>query len=157
MMRITRLKNISDGRKMVQDDFSSAVLEALRKRMKAIKRKGVDVHLQPVKEVVDGRESDRGRLDVDLAYRVQSAKVRVRIKVWGDRWIWLDARRSSKAGWVWEYTVDGRLLPSYSASDLVKLAEQTIATAYLPDDSVARAIASVWTKCLARGPQPVYL
>ena len=83
-------------------DFSVALIEALRKRSKALSRRGTKVECTPVKEIVDGQEFERGRTDLTITYRVEGAHVELRVHAWGDRWIWVDARRSSKAGWVWQ-------------------------------------------------------
>ena len=135
--------------------FSVAFLEAFRKRSKALSRRGAKVECSPVKEIVDGRESQRGRTDLTVKYRVEGAHVQLRVHAWGDRWVWVDARRSSKAGWVWEYTSAGRFISPDGARGLVELIETTIDCSYLVPADVPAAIAAIWSKCLAVGPRRV--
>jgi hypothetical protein len=134
-------------------DFSAALLEAFRKRSKALSRRGATVECIPVKEIVDGRESELGRTDVTIRYRGPHAQLRVH--AWGDRWVWVDARRGSKAGWVWEYTGEGRFISPSGAPGLVQLVEQTMDCAHLAASDVSRAMAAIWSKCLAVGPRRV--
>jgi hypothetical protein len=136
-------------------DFSAALLEALRKRSKALSRRGAMVECRPVKEIVDRQESVLGRTDLTIRYRVEGAHVQLRVRAWGDRWIWVDARRSSKAGWVWEYTNEGRFISPSGAGGLVELVEQTMNCAHLAASEVSRAVAAIWSKCLAIGPRRV--
>jgi hypothetical protein len=131
------------------------VLAAFKKRSKALSRSGSTLECTPVKEIVDGRESERGRTDVTIDYRVDAARVTLRIHAWGDRWVWIDARRSSKAGWVWEFTAEGRFVASNGAREFVERAEATISASYLPDTEVSAAMRAIWLKCLATGPRRV--
>jgi hypothetical protein len=129
------------------------VLAAFQKRSKALSRRGVTLECTPVKEIVNGRESERGRTDVRMAYRVDGARVELRIHAWGDRWIWVDARRASKSGWVWEFTAEGRFVASNGVRDLVGLAEDTIDSSFLPGTEVVLAMHAIWSKRLATGPR----
>ena len=136
-------------------NFADAVLQAFRKRSRSIGRRGASLECTPVKEVVNGHESDIGRTDVRIAHRVAGARVELRLNVWGNRRVWVDARRSSKSGWVWEYTAEGRLVPSCDERDLVTRTEQTLDAAYLTDSEVSRAMDAIWSACLASGPRRV--
>ena len=137
------------------DDFSKTVLAAFTKRAKAIKRSGATIEIVTVKEIFDGRESDAGRTDVSIAYRVQAARTKLRIIAWGDRWVWIDARQSSKTGWVWQCTMDGRSMPVHDAREFVALAEKTITATYLPTEAVSQTIRELWQKYLAKGPREI--
>jgi hypothetical protein len=137
-------------------DFSVALLEALRKRSKALSRRGATIECSPVKELVDGRESGLGRTDVTIRYRRgEGPDVQLRVHAWGDRWVWVDARRNSKAGWMWEYTNEGRFILPGGARGLVELIERTMDCAHLAASDVVRAIAALWSRCLAVGPRPI--
>ena len=129
-------------------DFSQEVLTAFRRRSKAISHKGATLHAIPVKEIVDGRESKLSRSDVELIYRIDSARVMLRIHTWADRWVWVDARRSSKSGWVWESTSEGRFSSPGGARDLVAYAEATLSAAHLSATDAPQAISAIWSKCL---------
>jgi hypothetical protein len=136
-------------------DFSSAVLEAFQKRQRAFSRRGAPVECTPVKEIVDGRESEIGRTDVRIEFRVDRARITLRLQVWGDRWVWVDARRSAKFGWVWESTSEGRFVSPGGARDLVAHVEETLSAAHLPIADVPRAISAIWSRCLAVGLRSV--
>jgi hypothetical protein len=137
------------------DDFADAVLEAFRKRSRAFARRGAPVECTPVKEIVNGHESEIGRTDVRIVTRVGGTRVRVSLNVWGNRRVWVDARRASKSGWVWEYTAEGRLISRSDERDLVARTENTLNAAYLPDSDVCRAMDAIWSACLASGPRRV--
>jgi hypothetical protein len=138
-------------------DFSVALLEAFRKRSRALSRLPATVECIPVREIVDGQESELGRTDLTIKYRAKGTRVQLRVHAWGDRWIWVDARRGSKVGWVWEYTNEGRFISPSGAPGLVQLIEQTMDCAYLATSDVSRAMAAIWSKCLAVGPRPVWI
>ena len=136
-----------------EHDFSRAVLNAFRKRFRALSRRGATVECTPVKEIVNGRESERGRTDIRIAYRVEGARVELRLHVWGDRWVWVDARRASKAGWIWEFTSEGRFISQNGARNLVARAEETMDASFLPAADVSPTMSAIWSKCLAVGPR----
>lgn len=137
-------------------DFSVAVRDAFRRRSKTLSRQGAMVECTPVKELVDGRESEQGRTDVTITYRVgEGGPVQLRVHAWGDGWVWVDVRRSSKAGWVWEYTSEGRFISPKGARGLVECVESTIGASFLAASEVPRAIAHVWFTSLAVGPRLV--
>jgi len=136
-------------------DFSRAVIEAFRKRNRALSRRGASVECTPVKEIVDGRESEVGRADINIEYRVDAARVVLRLQIWDDRWLRLDVRRSSKSGWVWESTNEGRFVSPGGARDLVSQVEETLSASYLPAADVPRAISTIWSRFLAIGLRTV--
>jgi hypothetical protein len=84
-------------------------------------------------------------------YRVDASPVTVRLAVWSDRWIWLDARRRGKRGWAWFTTLEGRYIGKNGPDGLVRQLEQ-IFTAGLDDDPVRR-IGQIWNPILAKGPR----
>lgn len=139
----------------VEGDLSHAVRLAFRKRSRALSRRGATVECTPVKEVVDGRDSELGRTDVSIEYRVERANVSLRLCVWGDGWVWVDARRSSKSGWVWESTSEGRFVSQNGAGDIVVHVEETLGACHLPVAEVPRAISAIWSRCLSVGLRSV--
>ena len=143
----------SSGVKSRPADFSQSALEAFRKRSKALARRGAALECLPVKEIVDGRESERARIDVGLSFRDGGSSVSFRIHVWSDRWVWVDARRSSKSGWTWEFTREGRFSGIDGARGLVELAEKSMDASFLSNEDVSPALSRLWTKHLATGPK----
>jgi hypothetical protein len=113
------------------------------------------IEATPVKEIADGKESARGRVDVDIGFRVDGARIFLRIHIWDDRWVWIDARRSSKSGWVWEFTREGRFTSPAGARGVVANAEATMDAAFLSADQVPNAMSAIWSKSLATGPRLV--
>lgn len=133
--------------------FSEAVSDAFRKRSKALARRGALVECKDVKEIIDGHESKRGRTDVTVLYRIEAARVQLRLHAFGDRWVWVDARRGSKEGWVWEFTSEGRFISSGGARRLVECVEETIDASSGAASDTPRLIAAIWSKQLATGPR----
>lgn len=136
-------------------DFSCAIQEALRKRRRALSRRGASVSWTCVKEIVNGRETEKGRTDVTIDYRVNGLPVTLRMNVWADRWVWIDARCSTKQGWLWEFTDEGRFISKNGARALVQCAEKTIDASFLPARDAPSVISKVWSTCLASGPRPL--
>jgi hypothetical protein len=129
-------------------DFIEAVIAALKKRSKSIKHSGGVLQIERVKEIENGVESSTGRLDVSIQLR----KVQVRLIVWGDRWVWIDARQRSKTGWVWETTLQGRLLGDQLARLLVAKIQETMKVAVSYNQAVPAQIEKLWKGHLAVGP-----
>ena len=74
---------------------------------------------------------------------------------WPDRQIWLDARCSTKKGWAWEWTYDGRLLGSVDPPNVIKALEATLDPLQQMDNSRTHELSKPWIRLLAKGPQPV--
>src|SRR4051812_19467133 len=118
------------------DDFGAW----LAKRSKAIKYQGAQLAFQRC----DEPRGEPAYVGVQISFPVEARTVSVRLKAWADRWIWLDARRSTKRGWAWSVTLDGRLIASDLAGDLVQQLEATIAASKDRDDLVRGQIERVW-------------
>jgi hypothetical protein len=136
-----------------EDDFADAVLLAFRKRGRALSRGGATVECTPVKEIVDGRASGIGRTDVSIAHR--GTRASIRLVVWGDRWVWVDARRYSKVGWVWKCRSEGWFVSQDGAPAVVAHVEETLSACRLPTAEVPGAISEIWAKCLSVGLRSV--
>jgi hypothetical protein len=92
-------------------------------------------------------------MDINLSYGGPAAKVMLRVMIWDDRSVWVDVRRSSKKGWVWAVTAQGRFVGSRGAEDLVADIEATLGFPHAPDPS--GDIAKIWKAHLASGPAQV--
>jgi hypothetical protein len=77
----------------------------------------------------------------------------VRLLVWPDRWIWIDARQSSKAGWIWQFTTEGRLRGGLPAATLSQALEDSLAAAHAGSQASSEELRKLWEPLLARGPQ----
>jgi hypothetical protein len=133
----------------VPEDFIEEVIHALKKRSKSIKHSGGVLQIEKVKEIENGVESSVGRMDITIQLR----KAQMRLIVWGDRWVWLDARQKSKSGWVWEATSQGRLLGEHPAKLLVTKIQETISAAQSFNPGVPSQIEQIWKVHLAVGPR----
>lgn len=134
-------------------DFSHAVRNSFKKRSRALSRRGATVDCTPVKEIVNGKESRVNRTDVTISYRLNAARVNIRLQVWADRWVWFDARSGSKSGWVWEYTTEGRFVSDNGARDLVMRTEKSMDASHIESSKVAAEMEVIWSTCLATGPR----
>ena len=75
----------------------------------------------------------------------------LRVHAWEDRWLWIDARHSSKLGWLWEFNTEGRLLPPPSPTAVITRIEAMMDVAHQPPADVPRLMSAIWTHALARG------
>ncbi|MCB1475137.1 MAG: hypothetical protein H6883_15015 [Rhodobiaceae bacterium] len=87
--------------------------------------------------------------------RITGCGIRQSLHAWPDRWIWVDARESRKnAGWLWEWTFEGRLVGHLGARDLIEMFERTV---FQVVDAQGRPnvdeVAGIWKHCLATGPK----
>jgi hypothetical protein len=133
-----------------QTTFVAQLQEALRKRGKPIRYRKSDISIEPVIERTNGEE--REKLEIECPFH--GTTTRLCVHVWDDRWIWIDARRSSKAGWVWQYSTEGRLVGSHSARDFVALFEESLSAGHWDEQAPAR-LENVWKPALATGPKAV--
>lgn len=124
--------------------FINDVLEALRKRQKAIKYKVRDITCE---KVIERDEVDREKMEITIRPLRRAA---IRLFIWDDRWAWVDCRLGTKKGWAWQWTTDGRLLGSIDGRMVVSLLEQTIDAAATADNGTS-VFADVWSTKLARG------
>lgn len=130
------------------DEFLESTAVSLRKRTKALG------HLVPhvdISKVYDAGTVRRERLEVSLS-GYQSNNPTLRMHVWPDRWVWVDARELSKRGWVWAWTYEGRLLGDRSGRDLVATLENSYHGLSNMDGTRTHELTALWKPLLARGP-----
>ena len=87
----------------MSSEFVEEVFASLRRRSKAIK--------YYARLTVTRRTPFNPEQGADLEIELRNRPLSVRLWVWSDRWVWLDAREYGtrrKGGWVWSKTVDGR-------------------------------------------------
>jgi hypothetical protein len=91
------------------------------------------------------------KLDVTFQKGITSNSVRIKLVIWADRWVWVDAREPSRQGWRWFRTFDGRLAGGQSGADLLRAIEEFAVS--LPGNTDDLAIAErIWSKILLKGP-----
>jgi hypothetical protein len=134
------------------DEFLEGVATSFRKRMKAMRHGGAsDIEGNKVYREVDG--GNRETLELNLG--AGRGRPRMRIVIWHERWIWVDARVAAKQGWVWKWSYNGRLVGGKSGPNLVAAFEDTLAQLPHIDDSNTQELTAIWKPLLARGPVEV--
>jgi hypothetical protein len=126
--------------------FLTDTLAALSKRRKALRHKLRHISVERVLERTEGNEWEK------LEVSCEALGPRLRLFVWQDRWVFVDARTPTKEGWAWEFTTQGRLVGGVEARALVAALEATIEASFLESSA---ALERVWTPLLATGPRPV--
>jgi hypothetical protein len=124
--------------------FLAEVLASLAKRRKAIRHKARSITVEKVRERANAEEREK----LEISAEVGAA--RLRLFVWDDRWVFIDARAPTKrSGWAWEFSYEGRMVGD-EARALIGAFEQSIeATTTQP----AETLAGVWKPLLASGPR----
>jgi hypothetical protein len=110
-----------------------------------------ELRFERILEREDGVET--GKLEVDCAI---GRRISIRLYVWDDRWIWIDARQGSKAdGWLWDFSDQGRLIGGLTGRNLVNAFEHSIvATSGMTKERLDR-FHDIWSTIFARGPQEI--
>jgi len=125
------------------------LLDAMRKRSKALGKKFRRIAF----ETATDESLDLPLEKLQISFQ-QGARTQIQVILWSDRWVWLDARESSKRGWKWSCTFDGRLAGGRSESELLLAVEHF--SALLPGDGLAGDIKSasqIWDNMLVKGPR----
>lgn len=126
-------------------------LDALRRRQKPFKHKGISLVVDRVIEERFDRLVER--LDLVLRFRKRQT---ITLTIRQDRTIRLHACEAiTKAGWLFQYTTDGRLLGIYDGGDLVAGIEKTVSAMFGMSGETVSLLGTIWDKLLARGPQPM--
>lgn len=131
--------------------FLADLLESLRRRRKAIRRHVRDFAVEKVLEREDGEELEKLEVECGLPGRERTT---VRLFVWEDRWVWVDARSmvDRKQGWAWEFSAEGRAAGGADGRRLVEALEASIAAASPVEDDNAAILRGLWKPLLAAGP-----
>ena len=133
-----------------EDEFLESIAVAFRKRRKSLSHRTDRAECSKVFEQLSSEREER--LEIDLVQRDRSS---LRLWAWPERHIWLDARRSTKVGWAWEWTHEGRLLGEKTAREVIVAVEETHAMLYNMNAGRVQALFGPWTQLLARGPKLV--
>jgi hypothetical protein len=124
--------------------FLANALAGLAKRRRAIRHKVRSIAVEKVLERTSDEEFEKLEIVTDVG------AVRLRLFIWDDRWVVVDARVATKSsGWAWEFTAQGRLVGN-EARTLVGALEASVdaAAAHSSDD-----MERVWKSLLATGPR----
>ena len=137
------------------EDFAADAVASLAKRAKAIRHSGAKLEWRDVVEIEDGVESEVARVDVEISHETFTGLIRLRLKVWGDRWVCVDAGFLQKRRWAWESALQGRFVGQDGGRGLVRMIEETMSVSRSADSAVPNLIEEVWEKSLAKGPKVV--
>lgn len=124
--------------------FLVGVLAAVAKRRKAIRHKVRSIAVERVLERTHAQEHEK------LEIVSEVGRARLRLFVWDDRWVFVDARAPTKRdGWAWEFSYEGRLVGD-DARALICAFEESIDAAHTQS---GEAMERVWKPLLAAGPR----
>lgn len=128
----------------------SEIVRAIRKRSKALKRSFSEIGLEKVHD--DAHSPPMECLNVSLRIGPSPSGPRIKLRVWADRWAWVDARQPSKKGWLWASTSEGRIAGGKTGADFVSALESFYTL--LPDRDHSGDIEGarrIWDKLLLPG------
>lgn len=134
-----------------KDSYLDRISLALGKRSRAIKAKTLSAHLNRVVEETDGSRVEVFEFVVGTIVPMNGS---MRIKIWPDRWADIDARISSKSGWMLDWTESGRLV-DIDVRSLVRAIEETIDAIDSDSTRATAKLNGIWDRLLAKGPKPV--
>jgi len=137
--------------KAPQSEFLAEVLAALKKRRRAIKY--TLRNLTAEKIVERGESEDREKLEIECEFR-SPQHTALRLFLWGDRWIWVDARSLKKGdGWTWQFNREGRAVGGLTGRRIIEALEASIAASSPVNSDNAKLLQDVWQPILALGPR----
>lgn len=133
-----------------EDEFLKALVESFRRRRKALSHKSSAIQVEKVREVEGNQETEK--LEITLE---NYDNISVRLHVWADRWMWLDARKGSKCGWIWTWQEEGWPLRPSNCREIVEALEGTHDLAFGMEPTRTHEFSALWNSILARGPTGV--
>ena len=133
-----------------ESEFLESLAAAFRRRRKAISHGSQQASCAKVYESTARQKLER--LEIHIQMRTRG---KFRLHAWPDRMVWLDARKSAKAGWAWEWTLDGRLLGQADIGLIIGAVEKSLELFYEIDGPQVHKFAPVWIRLVAQGPKKV--
>lgn len=138
------MTKLVEGPASPASNFLAGVAIALDKRRKAIRYSLRNLKVESCEERLSDEEPDKLEITGKLG------RTNLRLFVWEDRWVFVDARTPMKGdGWAWESTHEGRLTAG-DAQVLVNALEASIAAA---SGQSSDEFERVWKPLLATGPR----
>jgi len=135
-----------------ESDFISDVVCEIQKRGKPIKHK---VHSLSCKKENDASNNiilERMTLDFEL-YKVMSS---IRMSIWSDRTVFLNARQKMSNGRIFNCKIEGRV-PGSSGEEVIRKIEETIDLASRDDEGALlyKSLNAIWKNVIYSGPSKV--
>lgn len=135
-----------------QSEFLLAVCQSMQRRSKALKHRARTRSIERLVEVRNDLSFEK--LEIDFRVSNSGNSPRLSFHVWDDRWVWIDARRGSKDGWVWEWSSQGRVLfEEDPGRSFVSAIENTISVSHCDAGQVSARLDAIWHPWLASGPK----
>jgi len=132
-----------------ESPFLQGIVSALQKRSKSIKNRVAKYSCERLREQADADMRELVELSFDL--RVPDS-TRISVKIWDDRWLWVDVRQSSKVGWVFEWQHEGRVGDTDPKSVAAAI-HKTVEGQFVQDlDETLAGLDSLWSKIAKNGP-----
>ena len=132
--------------------FLNECVKSFSKVRKSLKHSSQELKINKIIEVREVDEFEK----IELVIRASLSRngIRVRLHVWDDRWIWIDARKSVKNGWEWEHNIEGRLSGHVTERDLMKTLKTFYKETFLYVSETAQAMFdNHWKAIVAQGPK----
>lgn len=138
-----------------ENQFLESLVFSLKKRRKSLAHKNVTIRCDKVYETTEGLRTEIAEVVLDDSI-APNRSAALRLNVWPNRWVWVDARKYEKKGLAWSWSFEGRLQGNCSARDLVETAEESFLFSRYADPSpTISEINKYWHAILATGPKLV--
>jgi hypothetical protein len=137
-----------------ESQFLTQIAEAFVRKRKSLKYNASILKFHKIYDIVEGKKVEKIEISVESSLSRNS--VRMRLYIWEDRWVWIDARKAGKMGWDWEFSKHGRLSGDCSPRQLIEAFKQFYFSSSLFDTQARTLEAStIWGEILAAGPVEV--
>ena len=134
--------------------FLTEVTKSFSKVRKSLKYDSHDLQYNKVIDSVSDKQLEK--IELLIQSSASRNNIRIRLYAWDDRWLWIDARKSKKEGWEWEYTVEGRLSGSVTERELIEaLKSFNKGSPTYTTGTITKTANLHWKKLIATGPKEV--
>lgn len=136
-----------------ENAFIADLIVSVQRRRKAIAYR---VRVLRCDKVIERNgDVEQEKLEIELHVRASARVCVVRLFIWEDRWVFVDARVGSKHGWKWEWTRKGKLLGSVNGRSLAEALERTIDFAPSMSTAETHLLDGVWIRMFGAEPRLV--
>ena len=130
-----------------EDQQLEQISDSLRRRRRALRNKTRSINLDRVIESEGGCRTEKLELTVEP---LVPRRAYVRVFLWADRFIWVDARQPSKNGWRFSWSKEGQLV-GRKRGQLQKTIEQTIDELAGDPTRVDATLEELWAPIISTG------
>jgi len=137
-----------------ESSFLSEIAKSFSKVRKSIKYDSRDLKFNKVMDIVDERKAEK--IEISIGSSLSRDGIRIRFYAWDDRWLWIDARKSQKTDWEWEYSIEGRMSGAASERQLMEALKSFNKDTYIfHSENVIQEANLHWNKLIATGPKAI--